>query len=507
MKIQNTRKLGFFTALTICIGSVIGIGIFFKNASIGSANNGDGVSWLLSWIIGGVIALLVAIHFGRISKIKISDHHVGLSGWAQVCTKKSKNKWFANLVTVNYSFFYNSILFIILSFFCSEMLVNFFYRINGGNINDFPIWGVSLIAILLIGIFSISNILSSKYTGFISQSTTILKMAPLLIVIIVGIVLPNNHETPSGGNGFLENNNTFFQSFQGIMISLPAVLFAFDSFIGVGAMSDRIKNGEKVVSKIIVFGIISVLIIYIFVAISSILHSGDFSSVIENTITDIFPKEVADGMNIFLSLTLFISIFGTANGVNAICLNEFKNLVKGEILFGTRKLNKKIGETKTTYLISGITFLIWSMIVFIPASILNNDQIVDGFSNFPTILFFIIYTMTIYFYWKNIYLTTERQNEKFPRSYSVLVWISIISVLTAVIINFVMVGLSGIATPFENSSWGIYMDGGIKVNNLTALIMYIVFIIMFIVVPIINKWLVKKYEKRILFLKTIDFID
>jgi amino acid transporter len=44
MKEQNFKKLGFFSAFAICIGSIVGIGIFFKNGSIAGNVGGNGAA-------------------------------------------------------------------------------------------------------------------------------------------------------------------------------------------------------------------------------------------------------------------------------------------------------------------------------------------------------------------------------------------------------------------------------------------------------------------------------
>ncbi len=43
MKLSQARKIGFFTALAMSLGTIIGIGIFFKNLSIlRNQSMGDG---------------------------------------------------------------------------------------------------------------------------------------------------------------------------------------------------------------------------------------------------------------------------------------------------------------------------------------------------------------------------------------------------------------------------------------------------------------------------------
>lgn len=508
MSIKNAHKIGFLSALCICVGSVVGIGIFFKNSGIG-ATTYDGITWLMAWIIGGFTALLVAVHFGRISRMDHNSETYGMSGWSRIVTKKESKKWFANLVSVNYTFFYNSIIGVILSFFAAEMLVDFIFILNGQKdwAQTFPIWALVLIAIGIFTIITTGNLLSSKYTSWVSQLSLFLKSIPLIFAVFVGIIFPYVHNA-NGFNDFETIANPL-NSFKGLILSLPSVLFAFDAFIGIGALTDRVKNGKKVVSKIIVLGMVSVLVLYILIAISSILHASD-NTFISNVIADSLPKEAAYFINILIAFFLFISVYGTTNSLNACCLSELDNLIRANIIFGLTRIKNKIGHKKTKNLLMILSSIFWMILIFVPSAILDNDQLIDGFSNFPIVFFFIVYAVMIYYYWKNIYQKNNHRQELFYKSvyqksyrlkkidyYTIFVWITIIMVFAVVGINMVVVFISGITEPNRISTWGLYKSiSGIKLTNLHVLIIYIIALTFFIALPVINFQLVKKIEKR-----------
>ncbi|SYV97823.1 Uncharacterised protein, partial [Mycoplasmopsis edwardii] len=42
---KNHKKIGLLLSMMMIIGSVVGIGIFFKNGSVSKAVDGDGISW------------------------------------------------------------------------------------------------------------------------------------------------------------------------------------------------------------------------------------------------------------------------------------------------------------------------------------------------------------------------------------------------------------------------------------------------------------------------------
>ena len=45
---NEKKKIGFISAFSICFTSLVGIGIFLKNAAVGTNAGGHGVAWLFS---------------------------------------------------------------------------------------------------------------------------------------------------------------------------------------------------------------------------------------------------------------------------------------------------------------------------------------------------------------------------------------------------------------------------------------------------------------------------
>lgn len=86
------------------VGTVVGSGIFFKNNTIFSIAGGNGWLALASWIVGGLIALSVALSFVEISSSAKEDNG-GLGQYSQdlVGTK------FGRFVRFNMPMFYGAI--------------------------------------------------------------------------------------------------------------------------------------------------------------------------------------------------------------------------------------------------------------------------------------------------------------------------------------------------------------------------------------------------------------
>lgn len=496
MKQKEKKQINFIFALSICFTSIVGIGIFLKNAAIGKNVLGNGYAWLSTWIITGIIAMLLAFHYGKISRIESKKGLTGISGWTDEIINK-KNHWFKKIVLTNYGVFYNPILSICLSFFTAEFFIEFLKTINPNIKLHLGIYAI--ISLCFLAFFVLNNYFSARFSGYISLSSTILKLIPLFLAIVIGIGFWQNHNfVPTNpkldkvtSNGFDIPIN-FSQAIRGIMISIPGVMFAFDSFAGVGSWSKKIKGGSKAVSKVIITAVAFVIIIYSLISIASILHFNDEGTTILNVLIDALPVEFKRGITIFISLFIFISAFGTSNSIIGTSVNEFNNIINYESVVGARWLKLRFGEKKASLVFLIIILSIWCLILFIPSIIINNDAIIDGLSNIVVVAFFLVYALIIFLYWKNIY--SPQQESKKITSYTVLTWITCFAVFFVTILNLYFVIDDAIRWNEENKSWGLFLKDKITLNNLSVLLINISFLTLFFTLPFINyKFLKNKF--------------
>ena len=165
----------------------------------------------------------------------------------------------------------------------------------------------------------------------------------------MGIVLPNTHNKidtttglPSTVNGF-NIPITFAGAIQGMMLSIPSVLFAFDAFIGVGALTKQVKGGDKTVSLAIVFGMLFVTVIYILIALASAFHFFGKNTTVDNVLIDALPAGADNGIATFVLFFLFISAYGTTNAITAVTVKEFEYICQENRAVFTKSLLKKFG--------------------------------------------------------------------------------------------------------------------------------------------------------------------
>lgn len=483
---KEKKKIGFISAFSICFTSIVGIGIFLKNKSVGANVDGNGIAWLFSWIITGLLSILLAFHFGKISTIKSKNGITGLNLWIHEATDV-KNTWFKKISSINYGLFYHPILLISLSFFTTEFFIEIFKTVINVEIH----LGIyAIITICFLAFFILNNYFSIKFSSHISFVTSILKIIPLIMVIIIGISFFNQHNY-GGTNGF-QITISPNKAIQGIMLSIPGVLFSFDSFIGIGSWSNNIKGGEKAVSRVIIFALVFVTVIYSLICIASIFHFDKSNgTTILNVLLDSLPQNVKLGITIFVTITIFISAFGTTNSICGSALHEYNNLVIRENVFFINKIKSKFNNSKSALISFVLVVSFWSLIILIPSIIINHDGIIDGFSNLVVVAIFPIYAYLIFLYWKNIYLKSNKNN-KYRHWYTIAVWAALIWVLLAIGLNIYFVLEAAIKSWNDSSSWGLFVTQGIAINNLNVLILYIVFFAIFFSFPFINFKIIEK---------------
>ena len=535
MSHKNGKRLGFIGALAMLIGSVVGIGIFFKSHGILRANDWSGTGTFLAWLFGGILSLGAAVSFSEIGSLKTKSVS-GLPAWAE----KFGGKKFGYFVRFNWSFFYYGLLAAVLGVFGSEMIFALISTLSNGKyvMSDFPIYAHIILGFAFIIMFLTFNYFSLRGSGVFQTVATVLKWIPLVTVAVVGIIFATTNNVPNpfkvppthmysniGKNAF-SNGKSF--SVAGMLAALPAVLFAFDAFLGVASMRNKMDKPNKLPGVVLV-GMISVIILYLAIALAAILHgSGMVSGIPMGAVgagifEQVFSKNVAEIMGKITMVFLVISTLGVINGISAASVAVHEQTVKTNTVFGLLKLRTKFGDVKTLfiYIISMTVF--WTLVFGIPAIILNSDSIIDGISNFPTLFMFVIYATVILLYTlkRNKIKETSKINNVL---FKIAAWTAVVGIYLLIGITvfhtFLMAPLESVTNShYSTTHWGLFAGDnnaadtvafpskadvpfGVGMNTLQALLLFFAMLATFIAAPFANKALTKKFENNEVYIDT-----
>ncbi|MDQ0513808.1 APA family basic amino acid/polyamine antiporter [Mycoplasmoides fastidiosum] len=411
MNQRTVTKIGLFTVFAMLVGSVVGIGIFLKNNSVFRAAGYNPTSIILSWVIACLICIVTGLSYIDISLSAFS--RLGLARWAE----KVGGKKLGYFIKFNLPVFYYGLLLPGISYFAAEILLLNFSGNYGGILSDGlgKFSSISLVIFVGTGLylsFLIFNYISLRGAAFFQRWTLVIKFIPLIAVMIFGIVFgavsgqnnlfffqenPAAIPRPDGQPAFVVQN----LNLNSIIVALPAILFAFDSFLNFGTLVPDMKKPKRDLPFVVAGGIITIGVVYLVITIAQILVSQGISWNVFNAnnlvntfgITEVQARQISGGITQAFFALILISVLGVLNGFSASSINLYAGTILENQIIGTRSLlkfargNEKLAGLYLQLIISSL----WTLLYIGLSYGFNSDVFIDGITNFPTLFFFLIY--------------------------------------------------------------------------------------------------------------------
>ena len=246
-EIKN-KKIGFFSAILLVIGSTIGGGVFLKNGEVLSNVGGSYVLTIIAWIFSVVGVICMGLSLAEVSSANTSSN-LGVIGWVKTFCNKFLYKASKNFM----AFLYLPLNFFLMPYaFACTM---WFMIVSGissraGNIQN---WIITSVKFIPLAFAAIAGFVVAGITGNPMDGTTVLPD------------IEQTHKTfvlLSGATGIL-----------GVIGSVPAIAFSFDGFYTAAGMQSEMKEPEKT-PKALLFGLLLVAVIDVLVAISLLIGTS-----------------------------------------------------------------------------------------------------------------------------------------------------------------------------------------------------------------------------------------
>lgn len=234
------KDLSSFDITAIVIGSIIGADIYITP---GITAGLIGPFSIIAWIIAGAFAVIMALVFAY------SSHYVPKVGGPFAIVSQAHGAFFGFLSGW--------------SMLIAEMMALPIFAIVFTRYLGFFVELDSTLQIIVKGLFIFSltlvNVLGVKIGGKVNDALTIIKLAPLVLVIISGIIfLSNNPEKLS------ENYSPMIPLGLGNFgNALVLIFWAYAGFEMATLPAGEIKNPRKVIPKAIGIGITIVILFYL----------------------------------------------------------------------------------------------------------------------------------------------------------------------------------------------------------------------------------------------------
>ena len=161
------------------------------------------------------------------------------------------------------------------------------------------------------------NALSPKLAGKLQVSTTIIKLIPLFLMAIVGIVVGiANGTLASNFNTLADVGST---SASPLFASVCATAFAYEGWIIATSINAELKDAKKNLPRALVIGAIIIIATYIFYYVG-VAGGATNQELIDSGATVAFINVFGNVLGNILNLFIAISCIGTMNGLMLGCV-------------------------------------------------------------------------------------------------------------------------------------------------------------------------------------------
>ncbi|CAM4292202.1 APC family permease [Weissella hellenica] len=291
--VELKRSMGIWSGLSLVVGTVIGSGIFFKQAGV-LQTAGSSTLGLLAWLAGGIITLAAGLTIAEIgarlpktgglySYIESLYGPVAgfLTGWMQVVI-------YAPAVIAS------------IAGYAAFLTANFL-----GVSTKYATW----ISVLYVVFIAAVNLFENRVAAGFQVLTTSIKLIPIAILIIYGLFFGKvdalgqtvTHTVTHGG---------------GFGMAILATLFAYDGWILLANIAGELKNPRRDLPRSLVGGVSIIVVAYVGVSfgVYHALPSDKIVALQNNATFAVVRAAFGDLGGRALSIAIIISMLGTLNG-------------------------------------------------------------------------------------------------------------------------------------------------------------------------------------------------
>ncbi len=270
MSTTLVKKIGYWSATSLVIGTIIGSGVFMKPSSM-AGQLGSPIWLTVVWIIAGIFSLFGALIYAELGAMMPE------TGGLYVYFKKMFNEFFAYLYGWAAFSVMNTAGIAAIAFVCAQYADYFLHlpRFNViteqscvlhvpfvGDLYPLQNFGVKSLAIAVIASLTWLNYRSVKAGSAFQLISTVAKIA-VIAALVIGIFFFGhgsvdnffNAENPKQGGALLN----------GIIAALTGAFFAYDGWINITFVAGEIKNPQRNIPRSLFAGVTVCIITYLLV--------------------------------------------------------------------------------------------------------------------------------------------------------------------------------------------------------------------------------------------------
>jgi APA family basic amino acid/polyamine antiporter len=327
---SDARQLGLGMATALVVGNTIGMGIFMQPAALAPF----GLNALTGWAAVIIGCVCLALTFSALArKLPQAD---GPFGYVRSTLSEAIafpalwSYWISCVVTLPV---------------LSIGVVGYF-------INVFPAAAAippAMLAVSFMWIFVGVNLLGIKSGGRVQVVTSLLKVVPLILVLVVGSV-----SILSSPGTYMPNLPTTPITMQLSMGAAAVALYSMLGFESAAVAAGRVKDPERTIPRATLIGTLLVAIFYVaIVAIGMLVVPQATLATADAPFVTIVDHLLGAGNGRWISLFVVISGLGCLNGWTLLASELTRTLASHQLLPGVLEDSNRFGVPWASLLLTG----------------------------------------------------------------------------------------------------------------------------------------------------------
>ncbi len=315
------RKIGFWSAASIVVGSIVGSGVFMKPATM-AAQTASPVWLLVVWIIAGLFSLIGALIYAEAGAMfpetggqyiyfrnMFGDFIAFLYGWGAFAVINTAAVAAITFVCAQYADY-----FLHLPRFDTATEQSLVLHIPFlGNLYPLQNLGVKLLAVLMITGLTLLNYRSVKAGSMLQVVSTFIKLA-VIGILVFGLFF--------SGNGNIENftgqssqPRHGWQLIGGLVAAMTGAFMSYDGWVNVTFVGGELKDPQKNIPKSLIWGVIACMVVYVLVNQAYVyILPVDIMATSPLVASDAVGAALGKTSGAIIAAMIVICTFGASNG-------------------------------------------------------------------------------------------------------------------------------------------------------------------------------------------------
>ena len=397
------KGLGLFDSTTLVMGSMIGSGVFIVAADVSRQVQSPGL-FFLTWITSGLMTVIAAVSYGELAGM------MPQAGGQYVYLREAFGPLFG--------FLYGWTLFLVIQTGTVAAVAVAFGKFLGvfapwvsakttlldlGSLVAFghpialTVSSQQMVAILVVLFLSVLNILGLRVGAGVQNVFTVLKVAALLGVVVLGMGWAFGHPAPASSvQGFWQGAHWNMATLTLVSVALVGPLFSSDAWNNVTFTGSEVINPKRNLPLALFMGTTTVCVIYFAcnwayyraLPFYGAPHGGLLEQGIQYAAEDRVATAAVQAMlggrgSGLMAAAIMVSTFGCANGLILTGARVYYAMAKDGLFFSS------VGKVHSQYHTPAISLLVqavWAAILTLTGS--YNELL--NYVIFAVVLFYIL---------------------------------------------------------------------------------------------------------------------